>query len=378
MLVAVALSTGALIASIGISATASAQIGSDIAATTLDEVTVSVRPVTGDDADGEDTRSTQFPDDAEDRAQHLDLVEAAGRVLDTTTGTAAVVTRERRTSTDSPGAAVSLLGATPGYLTAARVTTEKDRTWYLDGTERVAFLGENAARLLDIPVSSRPTGYQVWIGDEAYQIAGFLTSNGSTDLSAAVVIPYRLAVDLVGSDTQTQMLVRTKTGAGSVVAGVIREQIRPDQPERLEASQVQSMESLRRGVSTQLGRLAAGIGAFLAVLTALLIANSMIVSVVARTTEIGLRRALGASRRAVSAVFLCEGAVVGALGGLAGGALSAVLVVTVAAANQWSAVLHPLTAFLGPVLGALIGLASSAYPASRAARISPAIAVRSD
>jgi putative ABC transport system permease protein len=378
VLVAVALSTGALLAAIGISATASAQIGSDLAAATLDEVIVGVRPGVEEPSRSHDAPTTQFPQDADDRAMRVDLVQAAGRMLDLTGITAATVSRNRPPVQSESPLAVSLLGATSGYLDAARVRASGHGTWLLDSAEPVAFLGHRAARLLDIPVTSDPTGYQVWIGNQAYQVAGFLAGTGTRDVSGSVVLPYKLALELAATDAKTHMLVRTAPGAGSVVARVIREAIRPDQPQRLESSQVQSLEALRHGVSTQLGRLAAGIGAFLAVLTALLIANSMVVSVVARTTEIGLRRALGAGRRAVSAVFLCEGAIVGALGGLAGGALAAVLVVAISAANHWSVVLYPVTGILGPLLGAIIGIASSAYPAARASRISPAIAVRSD
>ena len=96
----------------------------------------------------------------------------------------------------------------------------------------------------------------------------------------------------------------------------------PGTPEKLDVSQVVLHEDIRQSVSGQLTRQAAWIGGFLLVLTVLLIANSMIVSVTARTTEIGIRRALGASRSAVAGVFWFEGGLVGALGGLAGAGIS--------------------------------------------------------
>lgn len=113
-------------------------------------------------------------------------------------------------------------------------------------------------------------------------------------------------------------------------------------------------------------------------LTCLLITNSMVVSVVARTEEIGLRRALGASRAGVSAVFWAEGLVIGFVGGATGSTVGAVAVVAVAAANRWTAHIDPGFFVVGPALGGFIGLLASAYPAWNATRISPALAVRSD
>ncbi|MGO1594907.1 MAG: ABC transporter permease, partial [Ancrocorticia sp.] len=77
-------------------------------------------------------------------------------------------------------------------------------------------------------------------------------------------------------------------------------------------------------------------------------------------------------------VFLFEGGLIGALGGLAGAALASIVITVVAAINSWSAYLNVGWIALGPVLGMVVGLAASAYPAMRAATIQPAIAVRSD
>lgn len=125
-------------------------------------------------------------------------------------------------------------------------------------------------------------------------------------------------------------------------------------------------------------RLAAGIGALLLVLTILLIANAMIVSVMSRTAEIGVRRALGASRSAVASLFLIEGGAVGFLGGLTGSALAVVSLLAVSLVHEWSAVMNPVVIGLGPLVGVVAGLVSSLYPAFRAAGIEPALAVRSD
>ena len=109
-----------------------------------------------------------------------------------------------------------------------------------------------------------------------------------------------------------------------------------------------------------------------------LITNSMVVSVTSRTTEIGIRRALGASRSAIAITFLVEGALVGFLGGLAGSVLSALVVLVVSAFSGWSAFLSAVWLAGGPLLGTVVGVLASVYPAARAARVQPAIAVRSN
>ena len=378
IVVAVALSTGALLASLGISSTAAQQIASSLAASTLDLVTVEVNPVeTGpDDAQAAPggVPAPYFPADTQARAESVTLVEAAGLSI--------AVDRNETTAVRRPGdpqeIQVPVLGATPGFMRANEAAQQPSTTtWLLETDQHVVLLGTSAAAELSIPISPDPTGHQIQIGDTLYQVVGFIDS-GRIDLSAYAVIPYGLAVDAMRSDATSSLLVRTAPGAGAPVAGVIRTAIRPDQPERLANSQVTNLSALRQGVDTQLSQFAAWIGAFLLVLTCLLIANSMIVSVVARTAEIGLRRALGASRAAVSAVFWGEGLVIGLVGGITGSAVGAVAVVAVSTANQWTAHLDPWTFLYGPALGGLTGLLASAYPAWNVTRISPALAVRSD
>lgn len=384
LMVAVALSVGALVASVGITNNAAHAIDAELAASTGRQILIQLaentaegeqRTAQSSDSVGEaetDNGNWNFPADAISRLQNLGVVENVGMSLPLSSLRATTVERKAtKVIRDNQ----DVKGVTSQYFAADEVCAT-GAVSLMDSDLPVAMLGEQAAETYGISHSNDLTGVTLNIDGRQFAVVGFVAAN--TAAIGEVFIPYSLAREIAGSDSESQVLVRSQLGAGPTVASTARLALRPDKPEILTASQIVSAGKTRNSVSDVLGKQAAWIGGFLLILTMLLITNSMVVSVTSRTTEIGIRRALGASRADVAATFLLEGFLVGFLGGLAGSVLSALVVVVVSAVSGWSAFLSIMGLIAGPVLGAIVGVMASAYPAARAARIRPALAVRAD
>ena len=107
------------------------------------------------------------------------------------------------------------------------------------------------------------------------------------------------------------------------------------------------------------------------------IANVTLLSVRERTAEIGLRRALGATRGNIGNQFLMESGVIGLLGGLVGAALGVAIVVIVSLTKEWTPILDTMIVIAAALLGGVIGLGAGTYPALKAAGVEPITALRS-
>ena len=118
------------------------------------------------------------------------------------------------------------------------------------------------------------------------------------------------------------------------------------------------------------------LGAVSLLIGAIGIANVTLVSVLERVGEIGLRRALGASRRHIAYQFLLESTGIGFFGGVIGASAGVLVVVAVSASNDWIPVLDTRVPLGAPLLGALVGLLAGLYPAWRASRLEPVESLR--
>jgi putative ABC transport system permease protein len=374
------LGVAAFVAVLGLTSTASSQISKSFTALSATEVTVTDQS-TDIGADG-----FPFPTDVEQRLGSLNGVVAAGQSWQVqTTGASGVSARPPYTTHTSANDSVNaeITAASTGFLTAihAHVTTGRlYDTWHQSHATDVCLLGSAAAQKLGITrVSDQPA---IFIGSTALTVIGIIDSTErQPQILSSVVIPSTTAVRLWGApDPQKgesgQVLIETRLGAAQLIASQAALAIRPDQPHRFQISAPADPHQLRDQVNTALAGLFLTLAGICLVIGAVGITNTTLVSVLERTSEIGLRRALGARGRHIAAQFLSESAFLGLLGGMIGTSLGIATVVGISLAQQWTPVLEPATIIPTPLLGATIGLVAGIYPAWRATRTEPVDALR--
>ncbi|MDX3224167.1 ABC transporter permease [Streptomyces sp. ME19-01-6] len=369
------LGVGAFVAILGLTATASSQIDARFDLLTATEV--SVEDTGGQDAD---LAPLAFPRDADTRIGALHGVEAAGVYWTVTPPAGALTVRAAPVADAAAGEQTPIVAASPGVLTAAHPSIRTGRTFdaYHDRTSsRVAVIGSALASRLDITtLDTRPA---IFIGDIPFTVIGIVDDvERKADLLLSVVVPLTTAEQIWGPPTtpRAQMLVSTRIGAAAQVAAEAPLALRSDHPEYFKAVPPPDPRTLRASVTSDLNQLFLLLAAICLVIGAVGIANTTLVAVLERTGEIGLRRALGARGRHITAQFLTESAFLGTLGGLIGTTLGTLTVLGVAVTRQWTPVIPPLTVVLAPVIGLATGLLAGLYPAWRAARVQPAEALR--
>lgn len=363
----------ALVATLGISQTAGNRIVGRFDELAATEVFVTSRPPSLN------VPNNDMPWDAPDRLRRLDGVVAAGNLSVVDVGETLVSTSPLRDPAQRTDFKLSVQAVSPGLYEAVRATTGTGRLTdqlLSDRAERVAVLGATAAERLGIAgVEQLPA---IRVGDEVFLVIGIITEVARQfDLLAAVIIPEGTARELYHLTAPQTVVVETRIGATSLIARQAPLALRPDNPEGLKVAFPAEPQRVREAVQSDLDVLFLLLGGVALLVGALGIANVTLVSVLERTGEIGLRRALGATRRHIASQFLIESGVMGVIGGIVGASLGTLVVIGVAALQTWSPVLDPVVPLAAPVIGGLVGLLAGTYPSIRAARMEPVESLRS-
>lgn len=369
------LGIAALVATVGVARTAGGQVLERFDELTATSVTLSA---TEEAMSRDDHQLWPIPWAADARLEGLRGVRAAGSLSELDHRTHFVRTVWLQDPTGESDHEIPLVGASPGLLGAVRGVLATGR-WFDRGhddrSDRVAVLGPGAARRLRIDrVSQQP---MISIGDESFAVIGILRDvDRQAILLNAVIVPEGTARADFGLRGPEQFIVDTAIGAAQLIGRQGPIALAPNEPGAVRAQVPADLGAARRGVETDINSMFMVLGMVSLIIGALGIANVTLVSVFERTGEIGLRRALGASRAAIVVQVLFESAFIGSLGGVVGAAVGIVAVVATAAAREWTPLLDVGLAIAAPGLGLLVGVVAGLYPSWKAGAIEPASAVR--
>jgi putative ABC transport system permease protein len=240
----------------------------------------------------------------------------------------------------------------------------------------VVVLGSLAAQRLGI--GDVGDGVQVWLGGRWFTVIGIMEPlELAPDLDASAVIGRTIASSELGAaETPGTVYLRTDPDEVESVQNVVAATTNPENPDQVTVSRPSDAIEARAAASNAFTALFLGLGAVALLVGGVGIANVMVISVLERRSEIGLRRALGATRRHVSVQFLSEALLLSALGGVGGVLLGAAVTAAYDLARGW-AVVVPMVGLVGGLAAALgIGAVAGLYPATRAARLAPTDALR--
>jgi putative ABC transport system permease protein len=275
-------------------------------------------------------------------------------------------------SNDTDG--LSVVAASPGL--PAAVGTSVAQGSYLNAAtakEPVAVLGYEAAQLLGI--DRIWPGERIWVGGQWFYLAGILhPATLVPQLDNSVLVGFPAARTYLGFDGHpSELYVRTVNtpAATTRVDNLLAAQANPQSPNEVTVSQPSDALTAQADAAGAFDTLFLGLGAVALLVGAVGVANIMIISVLERRQEIGLRRALGATKGQIRTQFLAEAILLALVGGAAGDVVGATCTAIYAHAKGWAIVIPPeaWTGGLGAALG--IGALAGLLPAIRAARLSP-------
>ena len=252
-------------------------------------------------------------------------------------------------------------------------------------SEPVAVLGASAAQRLGI--DRVYPGEKIWLGGMWFYIQGILSPATLTpQIDTSVLVGYTAAERYLGYHTSitghpthgqpTTIYVRAHTSHVKQVQSILAQTTDPESPNQAVVSQPSAALTARAQAQGALNSLFLGLGAVALIVGAIGVANIMIISVLERRSEIGLRRALGATKCQIRSQFLTEAVLLALIGGVIGIAAGALTTAIYASTKGWTTVIPPLAWAGGAGAAIAIGALAGLLPAIRAARLSPTEALR--
>jgi putative ABC transport system permease protein len=371
----IAIGTAAIVAVLGLSSSSQAGLLAEIDRLGTNMLTLEAgQSLTGQEA--------QLPREAPGRITLLDHVE---QVAHTALIKSKNVYRSRLIpETNTGGLQVR---ATSLNLLSVLNTGLARGVWLNPGTARepVVVLGSVAAQRLGIDRIF--PDQRVWLGGQWFNVAGVLESSPlepDIDNSALIGSPaaqrYLGYISLVqgkrSAGPPSSIYVRADIDHVGEVQALLAPTANPQAPDEVNVSQPSDALTARAAAAGAFDSLFLGLGVVALIVGAVGVANMMIISVLERRSEIGLRRALGATKSQIRTQFLGESILLAAIGGIVGVLAGAIATVIYASSKSWAVVI-PVEAWAGGIASALlIGAFAGLLPAVRASRMPPTVALR--
>ncbi len=366
------LGIGALVATIGFGQTGSQQVMSRIDALASTQAVVK----TGNDLDP--LGNATMPWDADARVERLNGVVRAGLIAQVDVGDARISSAPLLDPTEPPIARPTVLAVTPGILETVNGRLMQGTflsAFHENRAENAAVLGAKAADALKIDrVDNQPT---VFIGDRSYVVIGIVSGvERRQELLDSVILPQSTARRDLGLQSPGELQVHIRLGAGDLLAEQAPIILNPADPTAFDVIAPPATTDFREELLADVNVLFLILGGIALLIGGLSIAIVSSMSVMDRRGEIGLRRALGATKGQVLAQIVAENAIIGFMGGLIGTSAGTVIVLAGAFANGWTPVLDPRVGLAALVLGTAVGLVAGLSPAFKAARLEPSTALQ--
>ena len=358
----IAIGIAAMIAVVGVSTSSRAQLTAQLESLGTNMLTLTP----GSDLTGTEVK---FPTDAVGRVNKIDGVQQSS----STSLVKASVYRNSLSDKAATGG-ISALVAEPGLLDVVAGEVDKG-DWLNPATSSYpsTVLGAAAARRLGVV----EPGTQVWLGGTSFTVVGILKPSVlAPELDNAALIGAPVAEKLFGyAGNPTTIYERSADEAVERVRGLLGPTISPQAPGAVKISRPSDALAAKNAADQAFTSLLTGVGSIALIVGGIGVANTMIISVLERRREIGLRRALGAMRSHILIQFLAEALLLAGLGGALGCVIGVGVTAGVAAANGWPFSLPALIILAGLGVTVIIGAVAGLYPAVRAARTPPTAAL---
>ncbi|MET9219012.1 ABC transporter permease [Streptomyces sp. NPDC003300] len=358
----IAIGIAAMIAVVGISASSQAKLNAQLAKLGTNLLTAQA----GKSLFGQDTK---LPQDTIAKVGLLDGVESTSGYGDLSVP----VYRSHLSDKDATGgitaraADLRLIGTVGARLAAG--------SWLNAATAKfpAVVLGSKTAERLGVVTP----GSQVWLGERYFTVVGILEAVPlAPELDTSALVGTPVARSQFGYDgSPTVVYERSADAAVDSVRSRLGRTVNPQAPDEVTVSRPSDALAAKNAADQAFTGLLVGLGSVALLVGGIGVANTMIISVLERRREIGLRRALGATRRHIRAQFLAEALLLSALGGVLGSALGVAVTAGFAVIKGWPLSVPPVTLLIAVGATLFIGAVAGLYPAIRAARTHPTAAL---